>query len=434
MTANEYANLALKVLKEHKATYGARYGLATKSLASRMGVADTSRDTLLKVLEKLALLKIIQKHGTGKFLWAINVEEWDQYSPFRAPPQATPSYTPVSPAAPSYGGAPETTNNSELEEALTESRLKVQEYENIIRDITSSYAKQKDLLEAKEKELAEAGRAVKVLKIERYDGSKETIKDVVLPPQFDDVKDLAECRMNVLLVGPAGCGKSHLAELIAKTLGLGFGSVSCTAGMSEAHLLGRSMPNLANGDEKFHGTDFLDCYENGGVYLFDELDAADPNLLLCVNTALANGYCNVPTRSKKARAKKHTDFVCIATANTFGRGATRVYSGRNQLDEATLDRFRMGIVEMDYDAAVEKALCPDDELRGKLTKMRERIIECGLTRRILSTRFMSQAYTMRSKKQWSVDKIVNRFFSGWPKDERTKVENGTTTKSVYGDY
>src|SRR5262245_31264787 len=99
MTANEYANLALRVLKRTTENNGIRYGLATKSLAREMGVADTSRDTLLKVLEKLALLKIIQKQGSGKFLWRILVTDWDERNPFRPPPaeEPEPSYS-----APAY--------------------------------------------------------------------------------------------------------------------------------------------------------------------------------------------------------------------------------------------------------------------------------------------------------------------------------------------
>ena len=81
---------------------------------------------------------------------------------------------------------------------------------------------------------------------------------------------------------------------------------------------------------------------NGGVFLFDEIDAADANVLLVVNSALANGRMSVPSRHDQPVAKKHSEFVCIAAANTFGRGADRVYVGRNELDEATLDRFRIG--------------------------------------------------------------------------------------------
>ena len=45
--------------------------------------------------------------------------------------------------------------------------------------------------------------------------------------------------------------------------------------------------------------------------------------------------------------------------------------GRNQLDESTLDRFRIGTVPMDYDESLERQLCPDAELYARLRTYRE---------------------------------------------------------------
>src|SRR5690606_15766329 len=123
---------------------------------------------------------------------------------------------------------------------------------------------------------------------------------------------------------------------------------------------------LKTGSTKFQSTDFLRCYEGGGVFLMDEVDAADSNVMLVLNSAIANNYCNVPNRPDHPRAERHPDFVMIAAANAFGRGATRVYAGRNQLDEATLDRFRIGTVDCYYDEAIEAALCPNDTIREAL--------------------------------------------------------------------
>lgn len=255
------------------------------------------------------------------------------------------------------------------------------------------------------------------------------LKDVVLPQVFDKVLRLAQCRRNIMLVGPAGCGKSHIAGLVAKSLGLPFGSVSCTSGMSEAHFTGRSLPDLTTGKSRFQSTAFLDCYENGGVFLLDELDAADPNLLLVINTALANGYCNLPNRVAKPKAMKHEDFVPIATANTFGKGGNRVYAGRNQLDEATLDRFRIGMIECDYDQNIERALCPDDELLNTLWDIREKI-NAGELRRVMSTRFIQDAYIMKSQGKWSNEEIVSAYFCGWTNTEREKVKASTAPLAV----
>jgi hypothetical protein len=266
-----------------------------------------------------------------------------------------------------------------------------------------------------------ANRTFKEVFIKTLEGTAiTTLTEVTLPVVYDRVMQLAASRRNILLVGPAGCGKTFLAKLVADSLKLKFGSVSCTAGMSESHLLGRSIPDFHKGLSRFQGTDFLDCYENGGVFLLDEIDAADPNLLLAINSAIANGYCNVPNRPDKPRAIRHKDFVMIATANTFGRGATRVYAGRNQLDDATLDRFRIGVIECTYEPAIEAVVCSDDALRNRLQTMRAKIEAAGL-RRTLSTRFLEDAQIMVKEQGWTIEAVVETFLQGWTSDERTKV-------------
>lgn len=285
-----------------------------------------------------------------------------------------------------------------------------------IKDLELTVAAQKAAAEL----YMSGGTTHKTVTIKVLEDTVAVLKNVTLPKTYQRVLDLATARRNVLLVGPAGCGKTYLGKLISKSLGLAFGSISCTSGMSEAHLLGRSIPDFHKGVSRFQGTEFLNVYENGGVFLLDELDAADPNMLLAINSAIANGYCNVPNRPENPVAIRHKDFVLIATANTFGRGASRSYSGRNQLDEATLDRFRIGIVECNYDPAVEAVLCPTEEIREPLQKIRERIEAAGL-RRCMSTRFMEDAYTMSRVCDWSLDMILNSFFEGWTADERHKV-------------
>lgn len=236
---------------------------------------------------------------------------------------------------------------------------------------------------------------------------------------FEQARDLAKCRRPIMLVGPAGCGKTYLAGKVAEQLDMDFASISCSAGMSETHLLGRSIPNVTDGTSRFQSTDFLRCYENGGVFLLDEIDAADPNLLVMLNSGLANGYLSVPSRSEAPSAQMSPDFVIFASANTFGRGADRLYVGRAQLDEATIDRFRMGTIQMDYDKNVEATLCPDESLLDVCWQIRTKI-ESNKLRRLMSTRFIKDAYTMFNDADWSIQQIVNTFFQGWSVDEQSR--------------
>jgi MoxR-like ATPase len=237
--------------------------------------------------------------------------------------------------------------------------------------------------------------------------------------EFAKVLKLAQARRNILLVGPAGSGKTHLAEQLAGALQLPFAHISCSAGMSEGQLLGRLVPTGEAGRFEYVRSDFVRCYEEGGVFLFDEIDAADSNTLLIVNAALANGAMSVPNRPGQSVAHRHPDFICVAAANTFGTGADRQYVGRNQLDESTLDRFRIGQIEMDYDAEVEASLCPDSGLRARLLAYRARVRQAGL-RRVVSMRFLRDSYVMKEA-GFTDDDIDGALFRGWSPDEIRKV-------------
>jgi hypothetical protein len=230
---------------------------------------------------------------------------------------------------------------------------------------------------------------------------------------------LAAARRNILLVGPAGSGKTHLASQVAQALGLPFAHIACSAGMSEGQLTGRLLPIGDGGRFEYVRSEFVRCYEEGGVFLFDEIDAADANTLLVLNAALANGRMALANRPDNPVAVKHPDFVCVAAANTFGTGADRQYVGRNQLDESTLDRFRIGQVEVDYDPDVEAALCPADGLRGRLQGYRE-AIRSNRLRRVVSTRFLRDAFVMTQSGDTDAE-VDTALFAGWSADEVRKV-------------
>jgi cobaltochelatase CobS len=104
----------------------------------------------------------------------------------------------------------------------------------------------------------------------------------------------------------------------------------------------------ANG--QYVPTQFRKCYERGGVYVLDEIDSASPNVLTSLNAAIDNGHCTFPDKT----IERHSDFVVIACANTFGNGADRQYVGRSQLDSATLNRFAR--ISIDYDETLDLAL------------------------------------------------------------------------------
>lgn len=359
-----------------------------------------------------------------------------------------PIYTPAPPYMPKFSLEEPKVDDEDLQpfrdriKRLEEQKKDLEERNVVVVKMGEQFERQVRKLE---KQLEDASKTVKVLKIKRYDDKKYILKNRTFPKCFDRIKTLAECRRNIMLFGPTGCGKTYTGQLLADVLGMDFVYMSLTAGKNETHFSGRDTPNIMKGTNTFQGTEFLRVFEEGGVCMLDEFDAADANLLLTINTALANGTIEVPKRPGKKVAEKHPDFVCVGTANTTGRGTTREYVGRNQLDEATLDRFRIGIVEMQFDKAIEKVVCPDEGkdfeppesynreddtlqriidkgygLRGTCHYIRYRIEQSRL-RRILSTRFMQDAYIMMEEGKWELKEALSAFLEGWTQEEKNKL-------------
>ena len=164
----------------------------------------------------------------------------------------------------------------------------------------------------------------------------------------------------VLLVGMAGTGKTHAAEQVAEALGLKHYTMSVGAQTSKSDIIG-----FMNANGGYVKTHFRTAFEEGGVFLMDEMDAGNANVLIQVNAALSNGSCAFPD----AMVKKHKDFVFLASANTYGTGMNRQYVGRNQLDAATLDRFT--IIEWDIDDKLEQQLAVGPQGQAWYTAVKE---------------------------------------------------------------
>jgi MoxR-like ATPase len=236
---------------------------------------------------------------------------------------------------------------------------------------------------------------------------------------FDRVLKLAAHRKNIALVGPAGCGKTFLAEQVAQALDLPFAAQSMSAGVSESTFTGWLLPMGKNGEYTHVPAPFLDVYEGGGVFLFDEADNADANMLVFLNMSLGNPKFFLPIRRGKTEVKKHKDFVAIAAMNTYGHGGDMRYVGRSQLDAATLDRFRIGMVSMDYDYDLEAALVSHEVHRWGM-KVRQAITNGGIER-IMSTRSLIDAHDM-VEAGWTLDQVREAYFSDWTQDERRLVQ------------
>lgn len=193
-------------------------------------------------------------------------------------------------------------------------------------------------------------------------------------PVFAKVFRAIQAGLNVMLVGPAGCGKTTLAQQVAQALGLDFYASGAVA--SEYKLTG-----FISAHNEYKTTAFRAAFEHGGLFLFDEMDASAPAALLAFNAALANDWQEFPDSPQPIR--RHEKFICIAAVNTWGRGASRDYVGRAQLDAATLDRFTM--IEVDYDQELELALGASNRWTKHVQAVRAACLDLKI-RLVVSTR------------------------------------------------
>lgn len=191
-------------------------------------------------------------------------------------------------------------------------------------------------------------------------------------PKFRHLLIMAQARNGdgfvpgIFIPGPAGSGKTYAAKKVAATLELPFhfnGSISMAF-----ELLG-----FIDANGCYHRTPFREAYENGGVYLFDEVDGSDNAAILALNAALANGVATFPD----GQVTRHKDFIPMATANTWGLGATADYVGRAKLDGAFLDRFPCRLF-WDYDNDLEIAISGDAAFAARVQRARQAARLAGL--------------------------------------------------------
>ncbi len=214
----------------------------------------------------------------------------------------------------------------------------------------------------------------------------------VFHSKFDMIKTCVENKIPVYLAGPAGSGKNHTLEQVAKVLGLEFYFTNSV--QQEYKLTG-----FIDAGGNFHETEFYKAFKNGGLFFLDEMDASIPEVLVLLNAAIANGYFEFPN----GKITAHEDFRVVAAGNTVGSGADEAYTGRMVLDQATLDRF--AIIDFGYDLKIELALAKGNaDLVSFIEDLRKQADEKGV-RATFSYRCISMVVKLETAGM-NIDEII----------------------------
>lgn len=196
-----------------------------------------------------------------------------------------------------------------------------------------------------------------IIRAER-DGIARTVEGLK-HKSLETALSVVAANIPLLLVGPAGGGKSMAGEQISQALGLPFFMWGAASGTHE--YLG-----YKDGAGAYHTTPFREAFERGGLFMAEELDSGSADVPLILNAALANGHMAFPDRAEPV--VRHNDFRIVANANTYGTGADRIYVGRTQLDGATIDRF--AFLDWAYDEELELACSSNEQWTRKVQRIR----------------------------------------------------------------
>lgn len=173
---------------------------------------------------------------------------------------------------------------------------------------------------------------------------------------------------NVYLYGPAGSGKSHTAEQIARDLGLKFYGQTTIQFAHDVRGYGDAAGN-------FVPTPFFFAFRDGGLYFQDEYDRSCAEAAIVLNTALANGYYDFPV---VGRVEAHENFRFMAAGNTTMTGADEQYVTGQIIDASSRDRFA-SMYEIGYDHDVELSIAKGDtETVEFVEDVRRAIAESGI--------------------------------------------------------
>lgn len=251
------------------------------------------------------------------------------------------------------------------------------------------------------------------------DGSKKSAGSVQ-HEMFETILKYVTANVPVFMSGPAGTGKSSIAKSAASALDMDFYFSGAVQDIYK-------FTGFVDANGHYSKTQFYDFCCNGGVFFLDEMDASIPEVLVALNAAIANRYFDFPCG--KVELNENCRFICAG--NTYGTGADAEYTGRYQLDAATLDRF--AVVDIDYSKDIFNAVTNGNkDLIAFIYDLRKACKAVGVNM-ILSYRCAQNVTAMESVGLDTASCIKQCIAKGLSKDAAHMISERLTVNNKYAD-